>query len=509
MSTKPAVSPDPIKPGTPAKPGKPAAKKRGLWDKLKDVVDPDRALQATMGSLIEATAVKHVLGVHKEQWAPGKPLKLLLAGYVGTRNTGADVRVEEMIRQIRHVVGDDRLELAIMTSNERLSAGYFRTVEQLLFPDLFPKFLYDTCPRYHGVVACEGSMFKSKFAGALSTMRAGAMGMAIAERKLSVGYGAEAGSMTPSLKQFVADVCKGSLVLCRNEPSRAVLHELGIRTTSGADTAWTFDPSPLPRGAELLRAAGWDGRKKILVVCPINPFWWPVKPDLLKAAAHTFGGQYKHEHYRSIYFHHHSDKAARQYDTYLQALADAVNAFAQEKDIFTILVGMEQLDRHACEDLNPRLDTPGALFISDTYDMYDLVSVLRNCNMMISSRFHAIVTSMPGLVPSAGVTMDERTRTHMSDRGHAGQFFEVDEKDLADTLLHTLRRLHREAEAISADIGKAVPRQLQLMGQMGIDFMDEVVRLYPEFPRKALPRTWEAHLPPLPPVVQRLLERHG
>ena len=508
MSSKPALpEKSASKASTKATPKAP--KKRGLWDRLKDAVDPDYALQLSMAALIEAAAVKHVLGLDQERWAPGKPLKLLLAGYVGTRNTGADVRVEEMIRQIRHVVGDDRLEMAIMTSEEKLSAGYFRTVEQLLFPQLFPRFLYENCPRYHGVVACEGSMFKSKFASALSTMMAGAMGMAIAERKLSVGYGAEAGSMTPSLKEFVRDVCKGSLVLCRNEPSRDVLHELGIRTTSGADTAWTFEPAPLSRGAQLLRDAGWDGRQKILVVCPINPFWWPVKPDLLKAAAHTFGGQYKHEHYKSIYFHHHSDATSRQYDTYLQSLASAINSFRRERDFFTILVGMEQLDRHACEDLNPRLDEQGALFISDTYDMYDLVSVLRSCHMMISSRFHAIVTSMPGLVPSIGVTMDERIRNLMTDRGHPDMFFEVDEKDLGDKLLVSLRRLYREADQISGEIGKAVPQQLRLMGQMGIDFMDEVVRVYPEFPRKDLPRTWEAHLPALPPAVQRVLERHG
>jgi polysaccharide pyruvyl transferase WcaK-like protein len=497
------------KPETAVSKTKAPPKKRGLWDAIKDAFDPDRALQATMRSLIEATAVKHVLGVHDEQWAPGKPLKLLLAGYVGTRNTGADVRVEEMIRQFRHVVGDDQLELAIMTSDENLTRGYFRTVEQKLLPQVFPKFLYDNCPRYHGVVACEGSMFKSKFASALTCMMAGAMGMAIAERKLSVGYGAEAGAMTPSLRQFVADVCKGSLVICRNEPSRAVLGPLGIRTTSGADTAWTFEPSPLSRGEQLLREAGWDGRRKILVVCPINPFWWPVKPDLLKSAAHTFGGQYKHEHYKSIYFHHHSDATDRQYRTYLQNLADAINRFKQERDFFTILVGMEQLDRHACEDLNPMLDEQGALFISDTYDMYDLVSVLRNCHLMISSRFHAVVTSMPGLVPSIGVTMDERIRNLMTDRGHPDMFFEVDEKDLADKLLATMRRVHKDAEQVSAEIGKAVPQQLRLMGQMGVDFMDEVVRVYPEFPRRELPRTWEAHLPPLPPAVTRILERHG
>ena len=33
-----------------------------------------------------------------------------------------------------------------------------------------------------------------------------------------------------------------------------------------------------------MREAGWDGEKKVLAVCPINPFWWPVKPDLGKAA---------------------------------------------------------------------------------------------------------------------------------------------------------------------------------------------------------------------------------
>ena len=85
----------------------------------------------------------------------------------------------------------------------------------------------------------------------------------------------------------------------------------------------------------------------------------------------------------------------------------------------------------------------------------------------------------------------------------------VEEEGLGEKLLHTLRRLHREADSISHEIGKAVPTQLRLMGQMGIDFMDEVVRVYPEFPRRELPRTWEAHLPELPPAVRSILENHG
>ena len=85
--------------------------------------------------------------------------------------------------------------------------------------------------------------------------------------------------------------------------------------------------------------------------------------------------------------------------------------------MFPILVAMEMLDREACERSAERLG--GApVFSSDKYDMYEMVSVLRACDRMVSSRYHAIVTSMPGGVPSAGVTMDERIRNLMRERGH-------------------------------------------------------------------------------------------
>ena len=147
--------------------------------------------------------------------------------------------------------------------------------------------------------------------------------------------------------------------------------------------------------------------------------------------------------------------------------------------------------------------------VSDTYDMFQLVSVLRNCAYMVSSRFHAVVTSMPGLVPSAGVTMDERIRNLMNDRGHSDLFLEVDEDDLGEKVLAILHRLEREGDQIKADIGRAVPQQLALMGQMGIDFMDEVCRVYPELPRRELPRTWQAHLPSLSPELTRLMEQYA
>ena len=469
-------------------------------------IDPDKALIGATSALIEAVGQRHALGLSPVEWSPGEPLKLLFAGYVGTRNTGADVRVEEILRQVRHLLGPEQAELTVMTVNPALSAGYFRGVAQVVLPAVFPKFLFDECPQHHGVISCEGSMFKSKFANALSTMMAGSLGMANAEGKLSVGYGAEAGAMTDDLENFVRRQCQDSLVLCRNEPSRGILSELGIRTTGGTDTAWTFEPAPDSRGAALLQRAGWDGTQPVLAVCPINPFWWPVKPDVIRAVRNQVAKRTDPYHYKSVYYHHQSEEAEAKNERYLDAIAGAVNAFCAETPCFPILVGMEQLDRKACEALRPKLKETAPLFISDEWNMYDLVSVIRQCRWMVSSRFHAMVTSMPGGVVSAGITMDERIRNLMNARQTPDLSLEVDEPDLEEKLLGVLRRIAQDEEELRAGILSVVPEQIQMMGEMGIVFRKEVQRVYPDLELPELEETWESHLPPLSAHLHTLME---
>ena len=478
-----------------------------LFSAIKKRLEPDRLLLTTMRGVLEAGSLRYAVGDDVTRWEPGNPLRLLLAGYVGTRNTGADVRVEEMIRQIRHVLGPSNVQMTVVSNDLELSAGYFDGCHQVHLPAAFPGFLMRECPKHHGVVACEGSMFKSKFSNALTAFMAGALGMANAEQKLSVGYGAEAGAMTPAMERFVEHACKRSLVLCRNRPSRDVLGRLGIRTTHGTDTAWTFEPAPAAVGRELLEKAGWDGKKPVVALCPINPFWWPVKPDLLKAVARKTAGEFDYEHYRAFYFHKWDDARQEQLDRYLQGIADGANRFFAERDVFPILVGMERLDRDAAEQLAPRLDRPAALFISDEYSMYELVSVIRRCRALVSSRYHAIVTSMPGLVPSGGITMDERIRNLMNDRGHSELFVEVDDPHLGDRTYEMLDHLWRDGDEIRDGIARTLPEQLELMGQMGIDFADEVQRVYPEFELPDRPRLPSHYLPSRGAELVEALER--
>ncbi|HKZ53036.1 MAG TPA: hypothetical protein VJ085_07135, partial [Candidatus Acidoferrales bacterium] len=143
----------------------------------------DLVLEAWVSGLIELAKFKWILGAGRP-WKPGEKLRLLFAGYNGTRNTGSDVRVEEMLRQVHHLLGD-KAKFTVMTQNFDFTRGYFAHATQVRLPDVFPPFLYREVPRHHGVVACEGSMFKSKFANALTTMMIGSLGIASAQNKLS------------------------------------------------------------------------------------------------------------------------------------------------------------------------------------------------------------------------------------------------------------------------------------------------------------------------------------
>ena len=467
----------------------------------------DFILEAWVSGIIESSKIGWMLG-RGARWQPGEKLKLLFAGYNGTRNMGSDVRVEEMLRQLRHILGADHVAFSVMTQNFKRSEGYFSGTKQVHLPDIFPPFLSDEVPKHDGVVACEGSMFKSKFANALTTMMIGSLGIAAAQNKLSVGYGAEAGHMDPLVAKMCGRFCQNSLVITRNEESRTLLRDLGVPTELGTDTAWTFEPHPGEYGQKALRQVGWDGTTPVLVVCPINPFEWPVRASVAKFALHELTGAYKDSHYRSVYFHNTGPEAERAYRHYLDSIANALQAFRKQRSVFVILVATERLDARPARIISEKLGGVPVL-TSDEYNIYELVSILRACHMMVSSRYHGIVTSMPGLVASAGITMDERIRNLMRERGHQELLMNVDDPDLEPRLLAAMEKLCRDRESIAAGIGRTVVRNLKVMARMGVYFEEEVRRRYPEFPTRTGEWSWEDYLPPMSPGLHALIEAYG
>src|SRR5437899_4804484 len=468
----------------------------------------DFLLVAWMSVLIELTRVQWMLGLGRS-WTPGEKLRLLFAGYNGTRNTGSDVRVQEMLRQVRRVLGAGSVDFSVTTFSFDFSKGYFEDARQVYLPNAFPAFLYREARKNHGVIACEGSMFKSQFANALTTMTIGALGLASAENKLSVGYGGEAAYMDPLIERMCARYVRDSLVIPRNQESQKILSSLGILTELGTDTAWTFEPHPPEYGRRILREAGWDEKTPILALCPILPFVWPVKASLAKYLALATTGAYKDSQYRTVYFHNSGPSVDAENSRYLFAFAKATAAFLQSHKVFPILVAMERLDARACSQFAAQLGGASVpVFTSDDYDIFQLVSILRQSSLMVSSRYHAIVTTMPARVASAGVTMDERIRNLMNERGHEHLFLTVDDPDLEPKLSDMMETLVAEADSVREGVARTAVRNLKVIARMGRFPEEAVQRAYPEFPLRSGVFSWEDYLPPLSSNLIQLAERY-
>jgi polysaccharide pyruvyl transferase WcaK-like protein len=464
----------------------------------------DFMLEAWVALLIERAKLEWILGFGRAR-RPGERLKLLLACYAGARNTGSDLRVEETIRQIRHILGAERVELSVTTQNFDLTRGYFPGATQVKLPDIFPPFLYRQVRRNDGAIACEGSMFKSTWADALTTMMVGSLGLGVAQNKLSVGYGGDADRMNPMLAWMCRRYCRQSFVIARSSGSQAALREQGIPAELGTDTAWTFESNAPEFGRHALRQAGWDGVTPVLVVCASDPFCWPVKPSLAKYLARVLTGAYKESQYRTIYFHKSGPEVDAALNRMLTGISNAVHAFRQRRKVFPIVVGTEQIDKKACLEVARQL---GGLpvFTSEMYDMHQLVSILRTGQMVVSSRYHAIVTTMPSLVPSAGIAMDERIRNLMQERGQEDLLVNVDDSELEPKLIAAMERLYTDADSIRDAMGRTVVQNLKRMARMGVFFERAVHECYPEFPIQGGIRSWEDYLPPLHPGLRRLVE---
>ena len=99
---------------------------------FSNMFNPDVMLQKMMSTFIYLTEKKSQ--IESNEWKPGQPLKILFAGYAGARNTGGDVRVEEMIRQVRHILGDEHIDLSILTIDKNLTQNYFEKVSHVKLP---------------------------------------------------------------------------------------------------------------------------------------------------------------------------------------------------------------------------------------------------------------------------------------------------------------------------------------------------------------------------------------
>ncbi len=394
--------------------------------------------------------------IQYEEWHPGQKLKILLVGYNGARNTGADARVVALVDQLIEQFGNDSIEITVMTLNPENIKGYFpESVRIFHFRTFFCWSLLRATSAHHMALLCEGSTLTHTFADALSMFFCQAAGIMKRQGKPCIAYGSDVAPLQRRMRKFTQQTCSDAFFIARSKPSLNVLKEMGLQCTHGTDTAWTFRvPEQYDLGREMLISQGWDGKKKLIGVAVINPYCWPVRPSLTKWIRAYVTGKRKLQ-YDMMYFFSDSEERRQNYQQYLNELSQAVKAYKDANDAFVVVIGMEKLDTQACHHFKQKMSEGCALITSSETPVFQMTSLLHCLDILVTSRYHAAVLSMLKGMPIVAVSMDNRLDGLYQDiPALADHLHHVGDVGLADRIIHSLEK----AEANKSEIIDATSR---------------------------------------------------
>lgn len=326
-------------------------------------------------------------------------LRVLLLGYTGAGNTGADLRTIETIRQLRSLFAGRRLELTVFALGGLLDHPILSAVG-VFAPrsDYPPDALAEAIEDYDVVLNVEGSTYTSKFSDALAALLIGGLGLAAAHGRVACAYGIDAGGMTARLTDFAAHTGENVDIVCRSRGASERLRALGLATEQGADTAWTFRAALDARPTLPARHA---------VLCPNNPFWWPVRTNVRRALELDGAKAQASLRYGPLSFHSWDDLRAARFDAYKRSFA-AIAEGLKQRGYAPVFVAMERLDRAACEEIAALLPFDAPVIARGEHSLDAVVATLEDAQWIVTTRYHASVLAIANRVPVVGVSMDSR-----------------------------------------------------------------------------------------------------
>lgn len=362
--------------------------------------DPDVVLLDDFLELIDAARARRtatsMLASARER---DSALSVLLLGYTGAGNTGADLRTIETVRQLRSLFAERRLELTVFALGGLLDHPILRSVNVFMpRSDYLPDALAEAMEDYDVVLNVEGSTYTSKFSDALAALLIGGVGLAAAHGRVACAYGIDAGAMSQSLTHFAARTAGDVDIVCRSRGASERLQALGLATEPGADTAWTFRAAPHSRPALPARYA---------VLCPNNPFWWPVRTNVRRALELDAAKAQSPLRYGPLSFHSWDDLRAARFDAYKRSFA-AVAEGLKQRGHAPVFVAMERLDRAACEEIAALLPFDVPVIARGEHSLDAVVATLEDAQWIVTTRYHASVLAIANRVPVVGVSMDSR-----------------------------------------------------------------------------------------------------
>jgi polysaccharide pyruvyl transferase WcaK-like protein len=374
---------------------------------------------------------------------------VLLFGYNGANNTGAEAKLLATIEDMRSLLPDAILTVPSLDVKRlrrylkdgpdlrivRVPTTYKRTVRRLVKEsDL--------------VVLVEGSCYIETFTTALLEAYLWATRCAHEFGKPCVAYAVDSGKCSPaSVKKIKEQASWTDLIVMRTHAGAERMKQWGVTAPIevAADTAFIFKPDPLD--ADLLRrelpGAGAVG------IAAVDFYLFPVVPRLWGRPSRR---------YKWPYYFAWSRERRMAAAELAQSLAELADWAFEEHGRNVALLCMESVDDNMARDILARMKHKerAKIFSATGYNASQMVSVLRSLDLLVTSRYHAGALSLEGHVPQLAVAHDIRLADLYDEAAIKDEYFlECSSDNLWPKVKERADHLLKDPSEVRARLAKA------------------------------------------------------
>ena len=346
-------------------------------------------------------------------------IRVLMVGYNGANNTGAEALLASDIADVRAVLGPGA-HITVPSLNpdnlrRYLAEGPTLRIEPL--PTVFFAAIRRMVKESDLVLLVEGSTYMDTWGSPLLWAYLWATRCAAKLGKPCLAYAVDAGTLKPANARLVRRVAsRTDLIVTRTRAAAGRLRAVGVTAPleSTADNAFTFQPRETDRGwvaREWPRAAGG-----VVGLAMVDFTLFPV-------VMRPWGA--KELCYKRPYYFSSSLERTRSSEMLVRGYAALADSVIERTGKAVALISMEQLDEGMAERVHGRMRHPESArrFSARAYDASRMTSLLRGLDLLVTSRFHAAVLSLAAGVPQVAVHHDTRLATLYEDLGLKEKWF--------------------------------------------------------------------------------------
>lgn len=347
-----------------------------------------------------------------------KQPKILLVGYNGANNTGSEARLLTIIEELREMFSVE-IQITVPTLNENNLRRYLKEEPDIHIepiPSIFFWALNRLVKEHDLVLLVEGSCYMDTWTSALLWAFLWTTRCAHNAGVPCVAYAVDSGKLSPFNKLLVKrEASKTDLIITRTRRAADELRKIGVTAPLKVTADCAFDFKPDKEDENIIRENWPESKEGVVGLAVVDFNLWPV-------VIRPWGK--KENLYRWPYYFSRSRKRQKKSHELAKNWAREADNIIEKYGHKLALICMEEVDEPLARSILNKMKNPqnARIFSSSKYNASQMTYVLRNLDLLVTSRYHAGVLSLEAAVPQIAVGHDTRLKGFYDELGIREEF---------------------------------------------------------------------------------------